>query len=115
MNHLIVVDEDLAASRRRLRVAGMISLTEMTSWKVEDPDYSVMLNSKKVESGGARVRGRSLCRFICEQVGYLLVLYGTAKGKVSVGKTALLCRIDHYSCGDILFTARIALERRVIC
>jgi hypothetical protein len=42
MQHLIVVDEDLAASRRRLRVAGMISLAEMTSWKVEDPDYSMM-------------------------------------------------------------------------
>jgi hypothetical protein len=56
-----------------------------------------------------------LFRFICEQVGYVLVLCGTAKSKVSVGKTALLCHIDHSSCGDILFTARIALERRVIC
>lgn len=63
MYYLIVVDKDLAASRRRLRVAGTTSLTEMTSWKVEDPDYSVMLNNKKVKSGGARVRGRSLCWF----------------------------------------------------
>jgi hypothetical protein len=63
MHHLIVVDEDLAASRRRLRVAGMISLTEMTSWKVEDSDYSLMLNNKKVKLGGAKVRGRSLRRF----------------------------------------------------
>ena len=54
MHHLIVVDEDLAASRRRLRVAVMLSLTEKTSWKVEDTGYSVILKNKKVKSGGVK-------------------------------------------------------------
>jgi hypothetical protein len=106
MHHLIVVDEDLAASRRRLRVAVMLSLTEKTSWKVEDTGYSVILKNKKVKSGGVKF-GKWAC------VGLYvsrLVLYSTAKGKVSVGKTALLCRIDRSSCGDILFTTRIALK-----
>lgn len=54
MHHLIVVDQGLTVSRRRLRVAGMLSLTMTTSWEVGDTGYSVILKNKEVKSGGVK-------------------------------------------------------------